>query len=97
MKTRYRVLQNQITLEYKIQYQVFRLTILGKHWKRKWIDYCFSGDTVELFITKEKAISKIYDFKNCDVRARNQRHRRKKFLKTTKKDKYLQLWRKVYP
>jgi len=83
MKTRYRVLQNQITLIYKIQMQVFRFTIFGKHLKRKWIDY-WNYD----FLTKEQAISKINDFKRLDIRGRDQRHR------STKKGK---LWIKVYP
>jgi hypothetical protein len=83
MKTRYRVLQNQITLIYKIQMQVFRFTIFGKHLKRKWID-CWNYD----FLTKEQAISKINDFKRLDIREKDQRHR------STKKDK---LWIKVYP
>lgn len=104
MKTRYRVLLNQITGEYKIQYQVFRLTIFGKHWKREWKDHFWASVYIAIFPTKEQAISKINDFKNCDIRERNQRHRMNLFKKGIKKDKkgikkdnFLKLWIKVYP
>jgi hypothetical protein len=97
MKTRYRVLQNQITLIYKIQMQVFRFTIFGKHLKRKWIDYCLLGSHEVHFLTKEQAISKINGFKRLDIRERDQIHRRILLKESVKKDKFFNLWIKVYP
>ena len=89
-RTRYRVMFNGE--QYKVQYQVFRLTLFGRHWKRKWVDLeyqdtsCLYGRAgqVQLFKTLTLAKEKCKEEADSD-----------KAYRLRKKKKAI--WEKVWP
>jgi len=99
-RTRYRVLFNGE--QYKVQYQAFRLTLFGRHWKRKWVDLeyhdalsCLYGRAgqVQLFKTLEDAKIKCEDEAFSDKKYRlNQ-----KLLRKERKAMKRGIWKKVWP
>lgn len=100
MRTRYRILFNGE--QYKIQYQTFRLTLFGRHWKRKWVDLkyhdAFSwlrgiAGQIQLFRSlrgAEGECDKLKDFN------KNQR-KTDKILRKEELAMKKNIWKKVWP
>ena len=99
-RTRYRVMFNGE--QYKVQYQVFRLTIFGRHWKRKWVDMvhtdespCLVGNAVQvqLFNTLVAAKCLCREKADSDKKYRFNQKQLRKERKAMKRGK----WEKVWP
>ena len=86
-RTRYRVMYNGE--QYKVQYQVFRVTIFGRHWKRKWVDL----EQVQLFNTLFRAKEECEEHANSDKKYRLNQKQLRKERKAMKRGK----WEKVWP
>ena len=98
LKTRYRILFNGE--QYKIQHQTFRLTLFGRHWKRKWVDLeyhdalsCLRGiaGQIQLFRSLRGARGE------CDKLKVNDKNQRKtgKLLCKEKLAMKKNMWKKV--
>jgi septation ring formation regulator EzrA len=103
-RTRYRVLFNGE--QYKVQYQVFRLTLFGRHWKRKWVDlestsflsFTEAFFTVELYGTR--LFNSLDDAKlRCEIINNNMKLERsiQKRMRRTELALKKNIWEKVWP
>ena len=99
-KTRYRVMYNGE--QYKVQHQVFLVTIFGRHWKRKWVDMvhtdafsCLTGNAgqVQLFNTLVAAKWQCREEVDSDKKQRQVQKRLRKERKAMKRG----IWEKVWP
>ena len=99
-RTRYRVMYNGE--QYKVQYQVFRVTIFGRHWKRKWVDLiytdafsCLMGNSGQVQLFNTLAGAKGVAWMEVDS-AKKQRQEQKQ-LRRERKALKRGIWEKVWP
>lgn len=100
MRTRYRILFNGE--QYKIQHQTFRLTLFGRHWKRKWADLeyhdalsCLQSRAGQIQVFRSLGRAK----EECDeLKDKNKRRREEnKILRRENLAMEKNIWKKVWP
>ncbi len=81
--------------EYLIQEQTFRLTLFGKHWKRKWVDHVelFMGEEIKLYSTLKAAIYRVEEQKLYYIAWRKKDKTERRQALAMKKN----IWKKVWP
>jgi len=99
MRTRYRIMFNGE--QYVIQEQAFRVTLFGKHWRRKWryhtrnVEGMDGAESAEIrrYNDLETAVRDAEECKNCDKVNRYFSKKQRKQELALKKN----IWKKVWP
>jgi hypothetical protein len=103
-RTRYRVMFNGE--QYKIQFQSFRLTLFGRHWKRKWVDLEYTSflSFADAFFTEHCWEIRLFDSLDdaklrCEIINNNMKLERsiQKRMRRTELALKKNIWKKVWP